>query len=371
MAEESLTSLAIFCDNQGFGDTLAGHFRTSHEPESLYSTSSWDLFISKLEGNEDPLQLAVLSFEKEQADLVEKIQAIRKLRPATETCLLLKVPEVTPELQASCHAAEASFMFAATNDVDAVELAYADLLKRFRIKHSAAHAYWSGQILEAQGRFPEAVDAYSMSLDETSDPSLKVDIGRVYFFANRRKAGKRYFLEAIKESFELRGVVAKFMHEFEKGKLQIPKVAEPEPEDQMSPVWDELLKAVFQTFKDDPEGLVKLGKLFYENQLIRCARAVFHITVESQPKNLRALTFLTKCEINLNNIDDAITLGKRVAKLKPNYTEIYNLLGIAYKKKNRLEDALNQYEMGLVYDPKNAKLRHNMNIVLSLIKKID
>jgi len=63
---------------------------------------------------------------------------------------------------------------------------------------------------------------------------------------------------------------------------------------------------------------------------------------------------------NLGNYDEAITRSKKLLKKKPNFTNIYNVIGISYQKKGMQDIAKRTFLKGLQLDPYSIDLILNL-----------
>ena len=63
---------------------------------------------------------------------------------------------------------------------------------------------------------------------------------------------------------------------------------------------------------------------------------------------------------NLGNYDEAITRSKKLLKKKPNFTNLYNVIGISYQKKGMHDTAKKTFLKGLQFDPYSIDLILNL-----------
>ena len=63
-------------------------------------------------------------------------------------------------------------------------------------------------------------------------------------------------------------------------------------------------------------------------------------------------------------LDEAIQAYHIALRLKPNYAEAYNNLGVAYEARGLLDEAIKQYQISLRLNPKNEAAKYNLIRVL-------
>ena len=63
-------------------------------------------------------------------------------------------------------------------------------------------------------------------------------------------------------------------------------------------------------------------------------------------------------------LDEAIQVYHIALRLKPNYAEAYNNLGVAYEARGLLDEAIKQYQISLQLNPKNESAKDNLVKVL-------
>jgi len=87
---------------------------------------------------------------------------------------------------------------------------------------------------------------------------------------------------------------------------------------------------------------------------------------KADPDNLRALALMCFHEGDLKK---AIICCEKMIAQNAYLEYSYNLLGVIYKKLNRLEEAIEFYKKGIEVEPESAKLYHNIAIAYSLINE--
>jgi tetratricopeptide (TPR) repeat protein len=80
-------------------------------------------------------------------------------------------------------------------------------------------------------------------------------------------------------------------------------------------------------------------------------------------KNLKELYREGKFQLKKGNYKNAINVLFPILEKNPNLPRVWNQLGICFSKINAHERAIECFENGLKYDPKNKSLYHNLGIV--------
>lgn len=87
--------------------------------------------------------------------------------------------------------------------------------------------------------------------------------------------------------------------------------------------------------------------------------------LETDPKNLLALSNLGVVRYKQGRVDEAEGLLRKAAALAPNDSATRSLLGVIYFRKGRVEDAFSELTRAVTLDPRNAEAHNYLGITLS------
>ena len=102
---------------------------------------------------------------------------------------------------------------------------------------------------------------------------------------------------------------------------------------------------------------------FARRDLERAYRA-YSTVLELAPDNLLGLINLGVVEYSLKKFDDAESHLKRAVQIKLDASPAWLTLGIIYMDQNRLEEALAALAQATLYDPRNARGRNYLGVVV-------
>lgn len=68
-----------------------------------------------------------------------------------------------------------------------------------------------------------------------------------------------------------------------------------------------------------------------------------------------------------NRFEETVELCTKMAEIFPRHPEVYNLLGVCYKKQNKHAEAITYYKKGIAADPTSVKLHHNLALAYAAL----
>ena len=94
------------------------------------------------------------------------------------------------------------------------------------------------------------------------------------------------------------------------------------------------------------------------------ARRAYSNVLDLAPDNLLGLINLGVVEYSLRKLDDAEAHLKRAVQIKLDAAPAWLTLGIIYMDQNRLDEALAALAQATLYDPRNARARNYLGVVV-------
>ena len=116
--------------------------------------------------------------------------------------------------------------------------------------------------------------------------------------------------------------------------------------------------------QDPPLDQLQLIIDFYSQRQLHQALSNATGMLESFPKSPVLYNIVGASNAGLMQFDAAVDSYKQALKIKPDYAEVYNNMGIVLKDKGDLEIALDSYKQALRIKPYYAEVYNNMGIAL-------
>ena len=116
--------------------------------------------------------------------------------------------------------------------------------------------------------------------------------------------------------------------------------------------------------------LGKIADLYYSSGNFYKASEYYEQNLKYYPKNISNMYYLAACYTRMREVDKALNMLNLAIRIDPGnkyLTDIYNLMGIIYEKKNMLGEAERYYSESLRVNPKNEKAAENL---IQLQKKL-
>lgn len=107
--------------------------------------------------------------------------------------------------------------------------------------------------------------------------------------------------------------------------------------------------------------LHNLGLLYTETENFQKAEYVYLQMIEMKRDHMDAYFNLGNIYSNLGYTENAIKIYEMAREANPYFVNIYNNLGILYKNADKYAEAFSAYKSGLLIEPKNEALHHNLS----------
>jgi tetratricopeptide (TPR) repeat protein len=101
------------------------------------------------------------------------------------------------------------------------------------------------------------------------------------------------------------------------------------------------------------------------------SQKAFETALTIDPDHLKSLLNLSRVLIEKTQYDDAINTLMRAGDIEPNSTDVYRLLGRAYRAQGKTDDAVDAYTRAIELDDKDAWSMNNLGLVLLEKKRAD
>ena len=129
-------------------------------------------------------------------------------------------------------------------------------------------------------------------------------------------------------------------------------------------------RAALELEPDNARGHFLLGELTFQRGQLKAALPFYRRAVELQPDFARAHEMLgSTCDL-LGRYDEAIAHYDRAIQLAPSAT-LYTELGITYRNKKQLDDAIARFRAGIELFPEDALLHRNLASTLVMAGRGD
>jgi len=139
-------------------------------------------------------------------------------------------------------------------------------------------------------------------------------------------------------------------------------------------VWNEVISAIKENIKNSPKNdifYLKLGKIYQEQGKWQDAFTNYEKAYELNNGNYDALYGIAEYRKEYGDIENAITIYKKIVYNKKNFTEAYNKLGDLYCDKKMYKESIKSYKKALAINPKSNNARLGITVVYSKMKKLE
>lgn len=115
-----------------------------------------------------------------------------------------------------------------------------------------------------------------------------------------------------------------------------------------------------------------LGTVYLDQRLVDKARKQFESAAKLNPPNLSACYNLARLKQWEGDHDGALEIYKRILEEKPDFGEVWNNIGVAYKETGQSHEALSCYEKAVKFAPEMAEAWNNLGVIqdeLNMLEK--
>lgn len=207
----------------------------------------------------------------------------------------------------------------------------------------AYETYAAGYLFEMKGNIPDALTAYSRSLE--IDPSIVIAscrLGMLYSIQKKYEIAKRMYEETLKENPNNPVVVA-YMADF------LSTSDQPEAALQFMNKNRSIISLTSKGLKSSGALYLRLGE--YQRAIALLTRSI-----SMGPDNLDTEFLLGQAWLHTGNYERAIDIFNRLIKCRPDYLRFYSSLGSAYRKSGQLMQAAMTLQSALNRDPQDVVL---------------
>jgi protein O-mannosyl-transferase len=232
---------------------------------------------------------------------------------------------------------------------------YADLVTIWNDTLAKNPAAWLahnnlGVILKDQGKIPEAIDHYQLSIKY--DPNFVQaynNLGVAY-----RDLGKpQLAIEEYDKAIKLRPDFSKAYYNRGNALLETGRD-------------EDAIQNYQQALKLDPNFFdphYALGGIFFRQDKIQKAIEEFTTAVQIEPDSTKARNKLALAFARQGNFADAITQWNQALRIQPNYPQAHYNLGLAYEKIGQTDTAILQYKQELQQSPDFFQPHYNLGLI--------
>lgn len=126
-------------------------------------------------------------------------------------------------------------------------------------------------------------------------------------------------------------------------------------------------------FKFEDDHAYAIAEIEGKKYMLDAANVVFQLTNEEPDTDYQGIIFHYLNEqfarSQQGKEEEVLAVRRRILELVPNDASRWNDLGVIYARRGEKEKALLAFDRAHMLDPENARIQHNRQRVLSILKK--
>ncbi|MDR3251782.1 MAG: tetratricopeptide repeat protein [Tannerella sp.] len=192
-----------------------------------------------------------------------------------------------------------------------------------------------GDLYLQQSKLPQALNYYNKAREiDPESPYYPVSMAHYYELTSQRDSAKQMINNALTNErldFETKmNILARYIVQLRRTEKSIDEA-------------DVLFKTLLEQHPEESQLKLAYGEFLALQNKLEEARFQYRLVTESEPENVGAWLQLASLSIQLQDMDDAISLCLKCRELFPETLEFYLYMGIAYFQKKDYQSAIDTY----------------------------